>query len=68
MADVVVERADGKFEESLGGTWTAEYAEDPETGLWVAEVFKHDVPEWRESGYATLEECRQGARDFYDQQ
>lgn len=67
MANPVVKRPDGKYEEILSGTWTAEYAEDPETGLWVTEVFKHDVPEWRETGYATLEECRRAAREFYDQ-
>ena len=66
MNDDVVKRPDGKYEETLGSTWTAEYAEDPETGLWTAQVFKHDVPEWRQSGYATLEECRLGARGFYE--
>ena len=67
MAGEIVKRTDGKYEETLSGTWTAEYSEDPETGLWVVAVFKHDVLEWRETGYATLEECRRGAYEFYDQ-
>jgi hypothetical protein len=67
MADEVVRRPDGVYEEKLSGIWTAEYAEDPGTGLWTVQLFKHDVPEWRETGYATLEECRRGAQEFYDQ-
>lgn len=63
----VVKRPDGKYEEKLSGVWIAVYSEDPETGLWEVEVFKHDVAEWRETGYATLKECRRGAYEFYDQ-
>ena len=67
MDDGPKKRADGKYEEKLDDVWIAEYAEDPDTGLWETEIFKHDVSEWHMKGYATLDECRQAAREFYDQ-
>jgi hypothetical protein len=60
-------RAGGTYEEVLAGRWTAEYAEDPATGLWEAIVLKHDATEWRETGYATIEDARRAAHEFYDQ-
>ena len=63
----LVKRPDGKYEESLGDIWVAEYAENSETDLWQVEVLKHDVPEWQTSGYASLEDARQAAHDYYDQ-
>jgi hypothetical protein len=60
-------RAAGTYEEVLANGWTAEYAEDPATGLWEAVVLKHDAAEWRETGYATIEDARLAAREFYDQ-
>ncbi len=67
MNDTPARRKDGKYEEKLGETWVAEYAEDPVTGLWQVEIFKHDVPEWRDIGYTTLEEASQSAKDYYNQ-
>ena len=67
MTKPLVKRPDGKYEESLGEIWTAEYAENTETGLWEVEILKHDVPEWHTIGYASLEDARQAARDNYDQ-
>jgi hypothetical protein len=60
-------RPAGTYEEVLADGWTAEYAEDPATGLWNVVVLRHDTAEWREAGYATIEDARQAARDFYDQ-
>ena len=66
MPNDLVERTDGKYEEMLGETWVAEYAEDTETGLWQVQISKHDVIEWHEPGFATLEDARRAAADYYD--
>jgi hypothetical protein len=60
-------RASGTYEEALADGWTAEYAEDPATGLWEVVVLKHDATEWRETGYATIDDARRAAHEFYDQ-
>ena len=65
--DVLVKRLDGKYEERLSETWVAEYSENPATDLWVVEVFKNDVPEWRSMDFDSLEDARQAAYNFYDQ-
>lgn len=65
--DTLVKRTDGKYEERLSDDWMAEYLEEPETGLWQVEVFKHDVSEWRTSGYMSIEEARQSAEEYYNQ-
>jgi hypothetical protein len=67
LTEPVVKRTDGKNEETLGDTWVAEYAENSETDLWDVEVLNHDVVEWQTSGYASLEQARQAAHDYYDQ-
>lgn len=67
LTEPVVKRTDGKYEETLGDTWVAEYAENSETDLWDVEVLNHDVAEWQTSGYASLEQARQAAHDYYDQ-
>ena len=67
MANDLVERTDGRYEETLGDTWVAEYAEDPETGLWEVKVSRRDVIEWHEPGFASLEDARRAATDYYDQ-
>jgi hypothetical protein len=67
MTGSFVKRPDGKYEESLGEIWVAEYAENYETGLWEVEVLKHDVPEWHDIGYASLEDAQQAAHEYYDQ-
>lgn len=68
MNGQVLQRPDGVCEERFDAVWTAEYAEDPENGLWGVEVFKHDVPEWREVGYSTLDDCRRAAAAYYEAQ
>jgi len=60
-------RPGGTYEEILGGDWTAEYGEDPPTGLWEVVVLKHGTAEWRETGYPTIDDARRAAREFYDQ-
>jgi len=67
LTEPIVKRTDGKYEETLGDIWVAEYAENSETDLWDVEVLKHDVAEWQTRGYASLEEARQAAHDYYDQ-
>jgi hypothetical protein len=62
----LVKRLDGKYEESLGEIWIAEYIENPESGLWELDILKHDVSEWHTIGYASLEDARQAAHDYYD--
>ena len=67
MSEPLVKRPDGKYEESMGEILVAEYAENPETGLWEVEILKNDAPEWHTIGYASLEDARQAAHDYYDQ-
>ena len=67
MAAGLIRRTDGKYEEALGESWRAEYAEDPETGLWQVLISHRDTVEWRESGFATLEDSRRVAAEYYDQ-
>ena len=67
MTKPLVKRPDGKYEESLGDIWSAEYAKNLGTGLWEVEILKHDVSEWHTIGYASLEDARQAAHDYYDQ-
>ena len=62
-----VKRLDGKYEERLGDIWTAQYSEDPATGLWQVVILKHDVLEWRGSGYTSIEEAQKSAQEYYDQ-
>ena len=57
----------GTYQEVLADKWTAEYAEDPATGLWEVVVLKQDVNEWRETGYATIEDAQRAAHEFHDQ-
>jgi hypothetical protein len=64
--DGLWKRVDGKYQEGLDGDWQAEYSEDPETGLWSATVFRHDVTEWQSHGFAALDDARRAAREFYD--
>jgi len=63
----LVKRTDGKYEEKLGDIWIAEYAEDPATGLWEVQIFKHGGREWHGAGYATLEESQRAAHELYAQ-
>lgn len=63
-----VQRTDGKYEEWLDDTWSAEYAEDIVTGLWRVDVFQHDVPEWTATDFESLEAARQAAQYYYAQQ
>jgi hypothetical protein len=66
MNDALRKRPDGVHEESLGENWRAEYREAADTGLWTAAIFRHDVGEWTEHGFDSLEEARQAARGHYD--
>lgn len=63
---LVTKRKDGVYEEWLDGRWTAEYREDPLTGLYRAEVFHHDVSEWAATEYPSVEDAQQAAHDYYD--
>jgi hypothetical protein len=66
MNGEIVQRTDGVYEERFDAVWTAEYAEDPENGLWTVDLFRHDVPAWREVGYSTRDDCRRAAVAYYD--
>lgn len=66
MDDTVRRRRDGIYEETLGEQWRGEYSESPDTGLWVATIYRHDTSEWRKHGFASLEDARQAAREYYD--
>jgi hypothetical protein len=65
--DTLVRRRDGKLEERVGEDWVAEYSENSDSGLWEAEVFKHDVPEWHGLDFGTLEQARAPVWNFHDQ-
>lgn len=60
-------RPDGVYEESFNEDWYAEYSEDPQTGLWRVDIFKHDVPEWRNLDFESLEEAVEAAKEYYSQ-
>ena len=64
----LIKRQDGKFEQSLGGRWVAEYFENPVDGLWRVDLFLHDVPEWDSNGFQSIEEAQQAVREYIDQQ
>jgi hypothetical protein len=55
------------LEERVGEDWVAEYSENSDSGLWEAEVFKHDVPEWHGLDFGTLEQARAAVWNFHDQ-
>jgi len=65
--DAIMKRLDGKYEERLSEVWVVEYSENPGTGLWEVEIFKHDVPEWHSIDFESLEDARQAAYNFYNQ-
>jgi hypothetical protein len=66
MNHTLRKRLDGVHEESLDGSWRAEYSEAPDTGLWTAAIYRHDVSEWRNHGYGSLADARQAVREYYD--
>lgn len=68
MNQELVTRPDGKIEERLADIWSAEYAQDAETGLWEVVVFKHDVAEWRGEGYASIQDAQAAAHERYHQE
>jgi hypothetical protein len=63
----VLPLADGEFQEKLSKDWTAEYSEDKLSGLWQVTVSKHDVVEWQDDDYASLQDAVQAAREYYNQ-
>jgi hypothetical protein len=66
MNDDLQKRVDGVYEEVLGESWRAEYSEAPESGLWIVVIYEHDATEWQGHGYASLEDARDAAREYYD--
>ncbi len=66
-ASTLVEQPNGIFREMLNGSWYVEYSEDPDTGLWQANVFKNDVSEWKNTDFESVEDARQAATEFYEQ-
>lgn len=66
MNDALRKRPDGVHEERLEENWRAEYSEAPETGLWTATIYRRDVSEWHGHGFASLDDARQAAREYYD--
>jgi hypothetical protein len=67
MTGTLIKRPDGKYEESMGEIWIAEYAENTESGLWEVEILKHAVSEWQDGDYASLDDARTAAHDYYNQ-
>lgn len=63
----LVKRRDGKYEERFDENWMAEYSENPATGLWEVELFRHDVAEWHELDLDSLDDARAAAADFFKQ-
>ena len=59
--------SDGIYEERFSDKWYAEYSEMADSGMWRADVFKHDVPQWHGIDYESLEEARHAAQEYYDQ-
>jgi|GEM_PF-419348 hypothetical protein len=57
----------GVLREQFNASWYADYSEDPNSGLWRAEVYKHNVPEWCEVDLESLRVAMELARDFYQQ-
>jgi len=66
--DDVVRSEHGIISEVFSHDWRAEYTEDPKTGLWNVELFKHDVSKWVAIDQVSLACARECARNFYDQQ
>jgi len=66
-ASGLTRRADGTYEQRLGDPWTAQYLEDPGSGLWRAELFRHDVPAWVSIDHESLDDAAQAVRDHLDQ-
>lgn len=64
----VIKRPSGIYEERLDDRWLAEYSEHPDTGLWRAVVYHHDVPVMRSQDHPSLEDAQQAVHAYYDQQ
>jgi len=62
----ITKRPDGVYEETLSDNWYAEYKEDEEYGLWTVDLYKHDVPEWHDVDFESLEEAARAAHDYYN--
>ena len=60
-------QSNGKRVQQLGEKWTAEYFEDAASGLWRAELFHREVPEWASVNHASLEEAARAVREYLDQ-
>lgn len=63
----LIKGQNGVLREQFSASWYADYSEDPNSGLWRAEVYKHDVPEWCEVDLESLRVAMELARDFYQQ-
>ena len=57
----------GELRERLSDTWVSDYAEDRDTGLWTATVYKHDTVEWEAADYVSLEDAVRAVHAYYDQ-
>lgn len=55
----------GVYEESFDDGWYAEYSKSRKSGLWRADVFRHDVLWRHESGFTSLTDARGAVQDFY---
>lgn len=59
-------RADGVYLETFDDTWTAEYVEDADTGLWRIDMLRLDASHWRQDDLDSLEDARKSALEFYN--
>ncbi len=63
----ITKRRDGKYEQRFGGEWVAEYMEEPESGMWRVDLFRHDVAEWVSTDYPSLEEAEHAVLSYLSQ-
>lgn len=59
-------RADGSYLEIFDNVWTAEYAEDTRTRQWRADILRRGSSHWRRTDFASLDDARRAALDFYN--
>lgn len=63
----LLQRPDGIYEETFDDNWNARYSENPEDGLWRADLFNGDTATWRQEDFMSLQDARAAARNNYEQ-
>lgn len=60
-------QSNGKRVQQPADRWVAEYFEDPASGLWRAELFHREVPEWVSVNHSSLQEAARAVREYLAQ-